>query len=291
MVVTRVVPTNARDSSSSNGDFYADLDKAKRRPGCFSCGGCLGLIGILLFAVVIGVAGLVAASGIVRVPLLSAMLYKEDPQPRRVVEPATATSFATLFAQVGTGGALTLTEAQLTAALREPTSAGQVPLKRGQLAIDRNSVELYGQVTTGEFGEPVIVRVEGTMVNDTVIEATSVKVGYVDVPLQLAKFLAPLIAGQDISRYDLARHSVTSLILGPGSIDIVIDAQAAAKNALTGLLTDKATEILQSSGIDPDQLENLTTDELTKLQEQLKNLSAAEQSSLKASFPQLNLID
>src|SRR5690606_34483782 len=129
MVVRRVsVDADPGGSDKKAKEFYADLDAAKRGRR-FGCGGCLGLLLLVLLVGVVGVLSLVATTGYVRVPLISSLVYKEDPQPRRAVEPTHTGGITGLIqakaATLGAaGGVITLTEGELTGALREPNAQG-----------------------------------------------------------------------------------------------------------------------------------------------------------------------
>lgn len=304
MVVTRVGQPEP-GKAGTDKDFYADLDKAKRKPGCFSCGGCLGLLFVLLLLLLLGVFSVVAASGVADIPVLSPIFYKADPAPTRVIEAATATDIGKLIeskqtAAVGgaldqssvQGGAIELTEDELTAALREPTQSGKVALKRGQIAIDADHAEIYGQVTPGEYGRPVVLRAELSPAGGNQLELTRVRIGYVDVPIKVARYIGGLFVGQDIgSTAALSRFGVTGLTISAGSVLVTVDPTSLLEKA--GQSVSAETErILKEAGIDPETIgNNLSQEKLRELAEKISTLTADQAQALESAIPQLKRLD
>ncbi len=295
MVVTRLSVASSERGKAADRDFYADLDKAKRRPSCFSCGGCLGFVVISLLLLALGGASLMAASGIADVPVLSGLLYQSDPSPSRVVEPAEATDFSQLIASkqpTATGGAVEVTEAELTAVLREPTQSGTVTLKRGQVTIDASHAEVYGQVTPGEYGRPVIVRAELSLAGSNQLAVTRLQIGYVEVPVKLATFVATRIAGQDVaSTAFLRRYGVTGLALQAGSVSVTIDPMTLMERGAQSL-APQAEQILRNAGINPASLStDLAPEVLIDIREKIGSLPADEVQRVQSIIPQLKRLD
>lgn len=294
MVVTHVgQPDSSKDGADK--DFYADLDKSKRKFSCFSCGGCLGLLFVLLLLAVLGAASVVAASGIADVPVLSGIFYKADPLPTRVVEAGTAANIGALIEskqKAAASGALELTEGELTAALREPTQSGKVTLKRGQIAIDADHAEVYGQLSPGEYGKPVVLRAELTPAGGNQLELTRVRIGYVDIPIKIARSIGSFFVGQDIgSTETLKQFGVTGLTIGSGSVLVQLNATSLLESAGQALSAE-TQKILKEAGIDPKAIgNNLTQEKLTELAEKISTLTADQAQALKSAIPELKRLD
>lgn len=302
MVVKRIEVVKSGDGTRGEKDFYADLDAARKRPGCGGCGGCLVAIIVGVLLLLLGVATLFAKTGIVQIPVLSEYAYKEDPAPRRVVEGGSAQSLSQLLERsepmiTASGGTLTLTESDLTAALREPGASGEVVLKRGQIVLDSDSAELYGQVTPGQTGgQPVIIRVTLEPTTAGSIEATQVQVGYLELPVNIARFLARYIFGLDLgSSASLAAYGVTDVTLGSGELEVTIDQGGVNIPGLGATAGLNALGALESLGIDPQQLnEGLTPELIDQAKVEFGKLSPEEQTQLEQTlqdFPQLQLLD
>lgn len=292
MVVTRV---GQPEPGASDTDFYADLDKAKKRHGCFSCGGCISLFFLIALLLVLGAASLVAASGIASVPVLSSILYKTDPLPTRVVEASAATDIGALIEsklKAAAGDAFEVSESELTAALREPTASGKVELKRGQVAISSEKAEIYGQVSPGEYGQPVVLRAELSPAADNQLELTRVRIGYVDIPIKIARYLGGVIVGQDIgSTAALSRYGVTELTLSAGSVLITIDPTSFIQGNAS--IDESAVGLLRKAGIDPAVLSSgqLSPEMLAALEEKLSAFSPSDLVQLQSDIPQLKRLD
>ncbi|MBI4185513.1 hypothetical protein HY524_00495 [Candidatus Berkelbacteria bacterium] len=227
MVLTRVTPPQGK-RSPTEGDFYADLDASKRRLGCGGCGGCLLGLSLLFLALGLSILAIVAATGAISVPFVSSLVYKEDPLPRRVVDVSTSTRLDSLLSQLKptpTGQAGTIvTEAELTALLREPSDSGTVILKRGQVAIDASSAELFGQVTLPQVQRPVMLRVELTPLDQQTVTVTKLTVGNLTIPMTLVRLLVTRATGIDVtSSQALERFGITSLSLGSGTVTVIVD--------------------------------------------------------------------
>ncbi|MBI2589791.1 hypothetical protein HYW32_02090 [Candidatus Berkelbacteria bacterium] len=181
-----------RNKGQKDKEFYADLDRAKKRFTCFSCSGCLGILILILLAAITGILFVIALTGF-EVPLMTKLVYK-PPTPIRVVAPAGTENIDDLIEQKLMNGLKTgkliLTEQEITAALREPSQSGELALKQGQVSIDDDQAEIYGQVTL-VANQPMIVRaiVVPSRTGNS-LELKKLYLGNLNLPIEIARSVA-----------------------------------------------------------------------------------------------------
>lgn len=249
MVVRRVAVDTETGGKEKQKDFYADLDAAKRGRR-LGCGSCVSLFALFLFVIVLGILGVIATTGYVRVPLVSDMVYKQDPEPRKAVDPTYTGGVAGLIqtkaATLGaSGGTVTLTEGELTGALREPNAKGELLLKQGQVSIAPDGMEVYGQVTELGNVRPVILRAYLVPASNLPgqIELQELKVGHLTVPLQYARQAIQFFLGIDLgTTASLTPYGIQSVALGQGTATLQLSSAGFTRDGLassldTGLLS------------------------------------------------------
>lgn len=225
-------------------ELFADLDRARKRFSCFTCGGCLGFAILLLILVIGGVLGLVAATGVVRIPVVSDLVYPEAPRPSRVVEPGGSVTELDQFLASKVAGAeltdgatrLSLREEELTQLLRTPNAAGEVTFKQGQVAVDPEGIELYGQVTPPQLSSPVVVTANLIPApNSGVLTLSSLKVGRVMVPPALAERVTSLILSQNFTGgIELGLFGIEAIHLGDQVVLLDLSPEATGQLLETG---------------------------------------------------------
>jgi hypothetical protein len=229
-------------------DLFADLDHAHRRRGCLSCRnlGCFFLL--LIFICIVGVFGIIAETGIVRIPFLSAALYNTPPPPIRIVEPTGQSSIeallreksATLTAAVTSQQPqVSISEQELTQLVREPRANGQVPVKQGQVTIEPTFVELYGLITLPNASDSVVIRIRLLpAAQPDSLRLGDIRLGYVRVPTSIAKAIVRLATGIAVpDTISGAQFGIRGMILDRGSAMIQVD-----KEKLPSTLTEKTVK-------------------------------------------------
>ncbi len=217
---------------SAKDDLFADLDGSERRkPGCMSCRnlGCLFLFAGML--VVVGILGVVAETGLVKIPVLSSVLYAQAPRPIRPVTPVGVTDPLALLkgkAAESGGAQVSVTEGELTQLVQEPRTNGQVPVKQAQVAIEPQFVELYGLLSIDQGASTTVMRVR--LVPSSVpgeFRLSDIHIGYVRVPLELAKFIVKTATGiTPPDAVSAASLGVRSVVLGQGVATVDLDTSA-----------------------------------------------------------------
>lgn len=125
-------------------------EKKKSRWCCWTC------LVLLILAILIPSYAAIA-SGIVKVPILTPLIYGKGPQPKRVVEPAkvgleTITEKMTEAAKSGLNQ-VTFTEEELTTLLKQDNKQ----LRDANLAIDPNEIEVFGYLEEGTYNTHLTV--------------------------------------------------------------------------------------------------------------------------------------
>ena len=141
--VDSVQPTAEGSKTPQTGQTKKQPPKKK---GCFKkfCCGCLVVLAIMIILPVYGVT----AAGMVRIPILTPLIYGDGPSPKREVEPAKA-SLKTVSRRLDAitkadKDQLIITEEELTALLREDEQ-----LKDLNLAIDPDEIEIFTYIDSG----------------------------------------------------------------------------------------------------------------------------------------------
>ena len=232
MAVTR--RASAITANRMQDDLFADLDHAHRRRGCFSCRnfGCLFLV--LIVVGIVGIFGIIAETGIVRIPILSTALYTAPPSPIRTVEPTGETSIDALLhtkvaglTTVATSAQpeLSVSEEELTQLVRVPKTNGEVPIKQAQVSIEPAFVELYGLITMPKANNSVVIRIRlvPTSQPDT-MRLADIRLGYVRVPTSLAKAIVHLATGVTVpDTFSGAQFGILGITLDRGSAVLRVD--------------------------------------------------------------------
>lgn len=215
-------------------DLFADLDHAHRRRGCFNCRnlGCFFLL--LILVCIVGVFGIIAETGIVRIPVLSAALYNAPPPPIRTIEPTGQASIEALLR--AKSAALTvvatsqqpqvsISEQELTQLVREPRANGQVPVKQAQVTIEPTFVELYGLITLPNASDSVVIRIRLLPTTQPdVMRLGDIRLGYVRVPTSIAKAIVRLATGIAVpDTISGAQFGIRGIVLDRGSATVQVD--------------------------------------------------------------------
>ncbi|MDP3771257.1 MAG: hypothetical protein Q8R16_03080 [bacterium] len=201
--------------------------------------GCCGVYLVLLLSIPTLLLYLVARTGLVEIPWLSARVTHER-APERIVAAASAGNVEQLLAAklrvvAVPGGSstpqpLTFSEEELTTLLRvifvESRSSFSAQAATMQVTIDRGAIELAGRIP-GLGGTITTVRVRGVpSIRDgkLAVDVSDVVVGNLGIP----RFLAQTIARSLIDQVPPARIAV-----GGGMPSIVIDRIALQDHELT----------------------------------------------------------
>jgi hypothetical protein len=215
-------------------DIFADLDHAHRRRGCFSLRnlGCFVLLMIL--AVIAVLLGIIAETGLVRIPVLSNALYSTPPGPLRAVEPTGQASIESMLQSkekdlvglaVGAQPQITVTESELTQLAREPWVNGQVPIKQAQVTIEPTYVELFGLITIPVTDSTAVVRARLIPVasQPTQLQLSEIRIGYVRVPINIAKAIIHSATGITPDSISVGQFGIQGLNLGGGTVMLELD--------------------------------------------------------------------
>ena len=219
----------------ANDHLFADLDHAHRRQGCFSCRNLGCAFVLVLGLMVLGVFGVVAETGLVRVPVLSSALYQQPPRPIRPVEPAGETSVEALLmekiqaldpATANGQVRLTVGEDELTKLVQEPRANGQVPVKQAQVTIEPTFVELYGLINmpNGEKSAVLRIRLEPNPAKTSEVRVSEIRLGYVRVPIPLATLIVRIATGYlPPETLSGEQFGVRAIELNRGTITLTVD--------------------------------------------------------------------
>ncbi|MGI6103485.1 MAG: hypothetical protein ACOYBJ_02610 [Patescibacteria group bacterium] len=235
MVVSRAeVPAKGNDKAAAKSEkgFYDELEASKRKRSCLSLQSCGCLLLAFLALCFLAAAALVAASGLVRVPVLSDLVYRA-PAPARLVEPSGALNFSEFIAaqlkEQGTSSGdqvtITLTEGQLTSMLQAPDAGGRVLLKQGQVAISGSSLEIFGQVLPTQGSQPVSIRVLFVPGADRrTLQITEAQIGNVPVAPKLLGTVTDMFLGATpLQGRDIKELGITGIQLGQGQLTLQVD--------------------------------------------------------------------
>lgn len=223
-----------KEKGKDDGLFH-DMDQASKRRSCFSCGNCAIVLVLGLILLVIGILAAVAATGVIRIPLLSPLVYQTPPGPTRVVEPTGPADAGVLIQEKLKNPAILksrtvgFTEGELTQLLRDPGSDGEVFLKQGQVAVDAGQAEIYGQITI--MNNPLVVRVElePTTSNQS-LAVTELALGRVTIPRALTATASRIVMDMVLSQMQLEPTTtltdigVQNLSLTPGVLSVTASA-------------------------------------------------------------------
>ncbi|MBI4032823.1 hypothetical protein HY374_03910 [Candidatus Berkelbacteria bacterium] len=257
-MAVKIIKNETTSEKSKDDGLFKEMDQAAKKRNCFSCGNCAIIVVLALVVLALGLASAVAATGLVRIPVLSGMVYKASPLPTRVVEPSGPANFSGLIAAkvqdptVLATRQATFTEAELTQVLREPGADGEVILKQGQVAIDAGRAELYGQITLG--GNPLVITVDVLPTSTPPgLGVSTIRLGRVTVPKTLTDVVTRTVLDMVASQMQfeagttLADIGVEQIRLTPGGLTItasqeLLDTLQAGAEASSELPADGASE-------------------------------------------------
>ncbi|MCA9388547.1 hypothetical protein KC644_02170 [Candidatus Berkelbacteria bacterium] len=259
-------------------DFFEQKEKQrsekKTKRGC-GWGSCLGIIIILVFVLFLLGLGLISSTGLVKVPIISAVTYGQDPQPVRVVTPADQTVEDVFAGAVNDGMTIRISESQLTRLLQQPSDTGQLTFKQSQVAIESDRAEIYS--LAGDDSQLVIRADLIPDGNDLIVD--SIRLGYLKLPTGLAQRLIRLISGEDLSLLGLLeKYNVSSIEIEPGNVVLGISDQA-QEQILEKVDLGELTSLSTLEGKSLLDLKNntLTNTELKALSQSLESLPAEAQ--------------
>ncbi len=187
-------------------EIMAEMKHDARRKKVVHCLGCFALELLVIAIPVVFVAVMLAKTGLVNVPLLTSWLYRPN-YPSRQVQPLVGSNAAEILIAQATRpkvnpnfGTMTVSfsEAQLTTIAQEGlTAAGSslpLPMKSLQIAIDADSLELYG--VSPQNGRDVTIMakiVPSVDGGELKIDVKELKIGALDVPASASQMLTPLL--------------------------------------------------------------------------------------------------
>lgn len=187
-MVISTIPDRPAKTTPANSQLFQELDR-HRRPNPWRWCGCLFFL--LIIAVIGGVLWLVAASGIISVPGVSAFAFPARPTPARVVTPkpfdAASLQSGSKLAADGSGGTVVVTEAQLTSLV----GADHFPqFRQAQVTVDPDGLRIFGLYVNQPFQSHPIAISAHVVPATTAHPACTVdelKVGYLPLPASLIK--------------------------------------------------------------------------------------------------------
>ena len=236
MVVRRaeVASPIAGKTQATHEGFYDELEASKRKKSCLSFRNCGCALFVFVFICFLAGAALFAASGLARVPVFSDLFYR-TPQPTRFVEPVGSLSFnkfiqdqiklSQVIPDAAGAVSVAITEGQITSMLQSPGADGKVFLKQGQISIDPDSMEIFGQLALEEGQQPISIKAVFKPTSDgQLLEVVSAQVGNVPIASKLLGTVADLILGRSpIAGRDLGQFGITGIQLAQGQLTLQVD--------------------------------------------------------------------
>ena len=197
----------------------------KSRPGRRRLNCCLFIFVVLLFGLAVA-AAVVAKSGIIHIPVFSKAFYRL-PLPTHVVAVDTNTNTELVITADPSAGTamLTITEAQLTSALRRGVgSYDAIAMQTAQAAILPEGVELYGLVVRPlriTITALVVPRVEN---NHLVVSMQRVMVGNLLLPPSWGSRLLEWLLGAAFTQttQSMSTLAIERIELHNGVLDVVL---------------------------------------------------------------------
>ncbi len=191
----------------------------KKKKGFFSCGGCFLIFVILSATIVVFLAGAVAKTGLIRVPVLTSWLYSE-PEPSRAVQYFDGEIGETLENKINSAitkkataqdigqeinFTFSLTEEELTALLNKNIAPNEEPLNPigGQVAVNPEEIELYLDINSFSEGldSAILIRFYPAIYNNQInITVSGLKIGTMPLPAFMGDALVGLFLKDYLNR-------------------------------------------------------------------------------------------
>lgn len=273
-------------------ELFTELDASRRR-SLFSLRNCGCLLLLMFLAGLFLLLSLVAATGLITIPVVSQIVYSKPPVPERVVEPVEGTLEALFATKVqslaanGSTGEITLSEAELTRVLQEPMGDGNLILKQAQIAIDPTKAEVYGIVSQGEESRTLVARLTFTPSGQT-LALSQVRIGYVTIPPALVDGIlrALLTNGQSIQQLPLESLGIERLTLGSNAATVQLGAEA-YKHLLGDADLGELMNVSALSGVSIGDVQSggLTPAQYTAIESNLDELPTGLQQALRELVP------
>lgn len=165
----------------------------------FSC------LGIFIFLILLATSA-VAATGLVRIPIFSAIFYRNPPEPAREVAPDQNFDYAEELANSAElttdpqNTKVELSEEAVTYLLTQGDGGEGEGLKDTQIAIEKDYIEIYGRVGDTPSFFTVWAKPE-EISGSWMIDIKKVKIGKILVPSWLAEKLVERFAGESFDQF------------------------------------------------------------------------------------------
>lgn len=211
--------TSNRSTTQAPADrgIFHELDQRRRR-SCLSCQslGCAGLL--LMILVAAGLATAIAATGVIRVPGVSQLVYATPPAPSRSVAAVPVELDELLGAPHASEGpaTLTLSEGQLTSLV---AADKQPAFRQSQVVVNPGEVELFGYYVALPMGDPVALTATltvGAAGGECALKQLTV--GRLTVPPMLTASLGHQLC--QLLLGGLANGQIEQLTAGEGSLTV-----------------------------------------------------------------------
>jgi len=208
------------DQRPSNDPLVAKQggkEPGKKKKSKWCCWGCL----IFLLLAVLLPGYVAVASGMVRIPLLTPLIYGKGPEPKRIVEPAQTgiKAVAEKMAKAAKTGQnqVTLTEGELTALLREDNQQ----FRDANLTIDPDEIEVFGYLDQGGYQTGLTIgfvpRITGGKID---FRFKRVKLGKLPIPIWGINFISKKIIAGEQEAINERMADISKIELGSGELKI-----------------------------------------------------------------------
>lgn len=164
--------------------------KGKKKKGCFNCRNCgCSCLAVLLIVILVPLYA-VAASGAVNIPLLTPLVYGDDPLPREEVKAADISEDVIgkkiEKAVKNNSKTISLSEEELTGFLK---SQGAFP--NVNISITEENLEFYGNVQNGPYDVILTTQQTPTIENGQLdVDFDKVRIGKLNLPLLIVNPIA-----------------------------------------------------------------------------------------------------
>ena len=189
-----------------------------RKKGCFKkfCCGCLVVLAIMIILPTYAVT----AAGVVKIPILTPLIYGDGPSPTREVRPAKA-SLKTVSKRLDDAAKadkdqLTVTEEELTALLRKDEQ-----LKDLNLAIDPDGIEIFTYLDSGPTSTHMTVGFQPEIEDGLLdIKFKRFRLGKLTIPVWGLNYAAREAVEQEQQALQQAIKGIEKIELSQGELTI-----------------------------------------------------------------------
>lgn len=244
--------TDATAENEKTMDIKKPVKQKKKSRFKFCCFSCLivFIIGLLLALYVI------SASGLVNVPGLSSLVFTNEPEPTREVEPETKIEQVMeekiYNSIVGGSNRLALTEQELTGLLAQDKN-----MEKANIAIEDEQIEIFAKVNQKGFDNLYITLVISPEIKENQLKLgiKKTKIGKLPLPAFIANYIVNLV----LANYQVASHSSFQYIDQLSLVDhnLVIKGDLEKLFLLTVEMGDDMPQEMPKT-VDPEDLRSIS---------------------------------